>query len=539
MERVSLLWDYTNHDGGAKHVLIDEVVKNLDLECLSDTIGKNDAEKKDILSILTQITNDVNTIRYRSDIFDELRGDKLLRKELEEILNELYVLREFNGIHTLNVESSSIWQLIDRLKELYAYIECIDSFYHCFNTREFHSKGLCLLKDEIAKLYQGSGFSYLKQDIERLTEDIAQIKSLTLGVNLDDNLNPREVILVSFNRTIFKEKDNGVLSKFIAFMKEPGLANSLLKSDDRDYDPIMQTLTKRVEQLLSTVVKDMKRSLSKYVDISGYTITQLVPELTFYLRYAALCEELESRGLPMCKADCLEKENKQYMNLGLKGFYNIRLAIEENSNAESMTLNDFIFDQLHREYILTGPNRGGKTIFTQGIGLLYVLAQSGVHVPAKEMKFTPVDQIWTHFPADENDTVSLGRLGEEAGRLRAIIEHVTENSLVLMNESLSTTNYTEGLYIAKDIMKVLNYIGSLVVYNTHMHELAASLESIEVSNKYKIISLVMGIEEGKRSYKAMIAPPTGNSYAMDIARKYGILYEQLMETIEKNDKKVI
>ena len=66
---------------------------------------------------------------------------------------------------------------------------------------------------------------------------------------------------------------------------------------------------------------------------------------------------------------------------------------------------------------MTGPNRGGKTIFTQAWGIAMLLAQLGIYVPAESAAISPCDNIFTHFPADENDTVDLGRLGEESKRL--------------------------------------------------------------------------------------------------------------------------
>lgn len=547
MEGLSLLWGNSIEDKEREIELNEEVKKDLDLTCLCDCLGKNDQEKRDIEKILSKLTYDADAIRYRSDIFAELKKDHKLREQIDEILHKLHVLGDLKSVKINSTDTSSIWEMISRLKELYAYIECIHMFYECMNEKEFQSRGLNLLKSEVVKIYEDSGFHYLKQDIERLTEDISNIKSLTLGVNLDQDLNPSEVQLVSLNHEVFKSQDNAILKAFITCFAG-SMANSLLKNNN-GVDPLMKTLTKRVEELLSVVVKDMRVSLNKYVDVSGYSITKLIPELTFYLRYAQLCDQMEKRGLSMCKAECVGDVTNHKDELQVKGFYNLRLALEEKSDHTTMITNDFFFDQEHRQYILTGPNRGGKTIFTQGVGLLYILAQAGVYVPADSMIFTPVDQIWTHFPADENQTVSLGRLGEESERLRHIVEHVTDQSLVLLNESLSSTSFSEGLFIAKDVMKTFNYIGTKVIYNTHMHELAADPECLEVCDhcnqstqpnqcmqqkKCGVVSLVMGIDGDKRNYKAVIAPPTGNSYAKDIAEKYGILYEQMIEMLQKS-----
>ena len=121
-------------------------------------------------------------------------------------------------------------------------------------------------------------------------------------------------------------------------------------------------------------------------------------------------------------------------------------------------------------------------------------------------------------------------LGEESKRISEIFSLATDKSLLLFNESLATTSFTEGLYIAKDVVKAMRSLGARTIFNTHMHELAMDLDEINALNgKIKVASLVTGIHEGQRSYKVYLAPPDGISYARDIAEKYGVTYSQLMQ----------
>ena len=184
---------------------------------------------------------------------------------------------------------------------------------------------------------------------------------------------------------------------------------------------------------------------------------------------------------------------------------------------------------------MTGPNRGGKTTLTQAVGLVFLMAQCGLYVPADSCSLSPADCIYTHFPADENKTVDLGRLGEESRRLSEIFAKASDESLLLFNESLATTSFAEGLYIAKDVTKALRYLGARTIFNTHMHELAMSAKEVneQIEGDMKVASLITGIHEGKRSFKIFIAPPEGVSYAQDIAKKYGVTIDQLMKTIKR------
>lgn len=155
-------------------------------------------------------------------------------------------------------------------------------------------------------------------------------------------------------------------------------------------------------------------------------------------------------------------------------------------------------------------------------------------MPASKMEFSPCDNIFTHFPADENDTVDLGRLGEESKRLSEIFKVATKYSLILLNESLATTNVAEGLYIAKDVVKAMRYLGVRSVFNTHMHDLARGLEEMNSSTEgdSRVESMVTGVDGGKRSFKVFIAPPQGVSYARDIAEKYGVTFDKIKAEID-------
>ena len=200
------------------------------------------------------------------------------------------------------------------------------------------------------------------------------------------------------------------------------------------------------------------------------------------------------------------------------------------ANNKDMVVNDLAFDANHNIFILTGPNRGGKTIFTQAVGQAVILMHLGAYVPCSSMSGDIVEGIFTHFPADENDTLSYGRLGEESIRINKIVKDMRKNSLILLNETYATTSFSDGLYMATDLVRFLKLQNVKCIYNTHMHELAASVDKLNnFEGNGVIASLVMQIVEGNRLYKAEIQKPTSNSYARDIAEKYGVTFEQMIK----------
>jgi DNA mismatch repair ATPase MutS len=144
-----------------------------------------------------------------------------------------------------------------------------------------------------------------------------------------------------------------------------------------------------------------------------------------------------------------------------------------------------------------------------------------------------VSGIFTHFPEGADDTIDKGRLGEECARLKEIFDGADENTMILLDESLSSTGAYEASYIASEILSAFAVMRCRGIFSTHLHELAASIPEInersEKQGGIKLDTLVAGIEEGQRSFKIHRAKPDGKSYARDIADKYGLSFENLME----------
>ena len=283
-------------------------------------------------------------------------------------------------------------------------------------------------------------------------------------------------------------------------------------------------LDKVINKMLDSIVKKLRDVLTKYADVAIINISQIIPEFVYYIRFAEYISEKLEKGFRFCEAKVSDTDGV-YMKA--KDLYNLKLA-ENIDDLSELVYNDLDFDNDHIIYILTGANRGGKTTITQAVGLMYVLAQGGIYVPASSFEYKPLDCIFTHFPADEDKTMDLGRFGEECVRFRNIYSECTKDSLVLLNETFSTTSFEEGFYIAEDAVKALLKKEVRTIYNTHMHKLAADVDELnKVSDTVKASSLIMKNNNGQRSFKVEIASPEGSSYAKDIAEKYGVTYEML------------
>lgn len=539
MEQFSLL--FPQNEESQVMPLSEETINDLSIEHICEKLSGEVFEQNIIKGIMIRLERSPAVIRYRRDVFDDIFHYPKLRERIKELLEELAYLKDLER-SVKDATAAPIWQLINRLQELDIYIHCIAGIRESLEEHDIHSEGLKQLKEYVSSVYNESGFEQLRLDIQELVSEIGQIKSLSLGVNLDSKLMPVEVGIVSINDKPFTKP--GVLSKFLDFSSKKSEIHSGASFDGMTKihtvgkvtgeDPLMMNLSRVVTEMLGSTVKQLKNKLSRYTNISGYSLTKLIPEFIFYIRWADYLEKLAAAGLPLCKPEILDSRQREFH---AKDLYNLKLAIRKASGKnEDIILNDLDFDPDHRIYIMTGPNRGGKTTLTQAVGLIFLLAQNGIYAPAGALQFSPADCIYTHFPADENKTVNLGRLGEESKRMSELFAQATDESLLLFNESLATTSFAEGLYIAKDVVKALRYLGARTIFNTHMHELAMNLDDVNtvVEGDSKVASLITGIHEGTRSYKIFIAPPEGVSYAQDIARKYGVTFDQLTKQIHRD-----
>ena len=208
------------------------------------------------------------------------------------------------------------------------------------------------------------------------------------------------------------------------------------------------------------------------------------------------------------------------------------LAIDER-----IVENDFAFDGDAGLYVLTGPNRGGKSVVTVALGAAQAMCQLGLPVAASEAVVSPVSGIFTHFPEGAEDTIDKGRLGEECQRLKEIFDAVDGEGMILLDESLSSTGAYEASYLASEVLAAFAALGVRGIFSTHLHELAASVAEInersEAAGGVKIDTLVAGIEDGARSFRIYRMKPDGKSYARDIADKYGLSFENLTRNIKK------
>lgn len=545
---------------------------DLGLDALCKALTNDLKEQKYITTVISNMTADAAAAQFRQEVFADILNLPELRKKITEVFEKLEFMKSFGSMAKKTEEKLGIWYLLHRLDELDDYIKCVEAMRECLSDANIKSRGLIAFREYINGIYEDSCFAQMRKDISELKIKASDIKSVTVGINVNDRFEATSMGLISVNNKPFKK--SGIVSSFadalaskntiqdttewngdmryhevdraangspgaifqkgmgfMALQSAGGFVDSKVRQtivnmpEDDSMNSSTFYLEKVMNKMLDTLVKRLSDTLSKYVDVAVINISKLIPEFTYYIRFAQFIEEKTAQGFTFCEAKATA-DSRCTMNA--KDFYNMRLALSVE-NASEIVFNDLSFDPDHTVYILTGANRGGKTTVTQAVGLLFALAQGGIYVPAKAFEFKPTDCIYTHFPADEDKTIDLGRLGEECVRFKQLYSDCSPDSLLLLNESFSTTSFEEGYFIAKDSVKAILKKQVRTIYNTHMHKLAADVDEMNKdSSGAKAASLIVKSEGGKRSFKVEVASPEGMSYAHDIAEKYGVTYEMLI-----------
>jgi DNA mismatch repair ATPase MutS len=485
-----------------------ESFKDLNLDQIVQEIVK-DREEYHLEAFFCHPLKELSAVNYRQEVMGDLEKPDLYRA-LVSFAYGMKKVREYTGF------SRSLHHKAQRekwsLDASFQYCNTLLQLHNSLYSLSFTSKGLQLFSAWLTEYIHTCSFQTLLGETEELEQEFEKIKYAvvvdrdTVTVNQDkDSLDYSAELTETFKD--FYETTPDTPITFFSDLEMCQLETKILGI---------------VEKINASSFQKLESFAKKHAHYIHDTIERFDREIQFYLSYLEYIAPLKGKGYPFS----LPKFSPA-KNMHVSGGYDLALAYKSLNTGETIVPNDFYLEGTERIFILTGPNQGGKTTFARSFGQIFYLACLGCPVPCLSAELFLVDEVLTHFAREENLCLNAGRLQEDLFRMKGIIDHTTENSVVIINELFSSTTSLDAFAMGKRILEYFLSLDCIVLYVTHIYELS------DINQKTVSLSASVDLSASKadRTYKILRKPADGCAYANSIAEKYHLTFEEIKERI--------
>jgi len=478
---------------------------NLDQLVASVTAGR---ERYDLAPFFHTRLATVDAIAYRHEVLRDLEGEELFAaiaafaermRDTREQLAHVEKLR-----HGYEQEA---W-FVDAVQ---AYLDAVHRLADDLAGVELRSRGMLAFRDYLAAYCGSDGFTTLVTESERVREGLAGVRYSLLikGSHVKvDRYESEPDYSVEVERTFEKFKQGAVEDH----------------RTDVSVSPWMNHVEARVLELVARLHPEVFSALDAFCechrDYVDGRVGRFDREVQFYVAYLEYVGRLRAAGLAFCYPRVSDRSKEVWA----RDTFDIALANALVPKGAAVVSNDFRLEEQERIIVVSGPNQGGKTTFARTFGQLHHLASLGCLVPGSEAQLHKFDQLFTHFEREEDITSLSGKLEDDLVRIHDILERASTDSIVIMNESFTSTTLHDALLLGTAVMEQMIRLDLLCVYVTFVDELA-SLGETTVS----MVSTVVPDDPASRTYKLERRPADGLAFAAAIAEKYGLTYDRLKE----------
>ncbi len=483
-------------------LLLDQVVESI-------TAGR---EESQLVPLFYDHLTDIDEIIFRHEVWRDLEN-----AELTETFRAFTTKMRDVRLRLASAKKTRFAQQSRgfHLDAVVQYCKDIEDLVVALSSIDLSSRGLNDFKTFITSYVDQSEFKNLAIDSQRLKQDLSEIR---YSINLRG---PRIRVLRYEGEADYSLEIEEAFERF----QQGAVTDYRVKySDWPDMNHVESSIADRVALLFPEEFKSLHAFCERTSGFFDANVSNFEREIQFYLAYLDYIAPIRSLGLTFS----LPRLQESSKSIEATETFDLALATKLARSGIAVVTNDFQLHGTERIIVVSGPNQGGKTTFARTFGQLHYFANIGCPVPGKDITLFLFDELFTHFGREEDPTYQSGKLEDDLLRMQNVLEKATTRSVIVMNEIFASTTTQDAVTLGTRVIEKLVELDALCVIVTFIDELTLLSPSI-----VSMTSSVIPESPVERTFKIVRHPADGLAFAMAIADKYGLTYQQLRRRLAR------
>lgn len=483
---------------------------NLD-RVVAEALARHEGAAHGLTAVFRHLPRDADTLAWRHEVFRDLAQEGIRAaindfKQEMSILGEVFAARD--RMHDRRQAQAH------HLGAAETYGRLVTAFAEALAKAEPRSRGLCALAGWLERHVRDEAF---QTRLAAASELRATFGALRFGLLVAGGS-------VRVTRPHEGQDYSQVVEDCFARFAQTEIADhDFTFKDFAEINHVEAGILDRVAKLYPAPFADLAAFHDRWSEIVDPVVARFDDEIRFYLCWLDYTAPLETAGLSVTLPELSLDDRSE----AVEAAFDIALAQKLVAEGKEVVCNDFRLSGTERVFVVTGPNQGGKTTFARMVGQIHWLAGLGLPVPGRTARLFIVDHVHTHFEHEEEVATGRGKLEDEVFRIHEILGQATSESLIVLNEIFSSTTLEDAVDLATRVMRRVLDLGAFGVCVTFLDELA-SLDPAVVS----CTSSVLPDDPARRSFRIERREADGNAFALSLAKRHGLLGEQILERIK-------